>query len=202
MNTRTYIHSLCVALAALILVLPVSASFAAPPVIPQIIAAMGRQLDRQVVEKLHQQESPAKGVSLFMTTPVDLSDLETSNPLARQVQEELAAWFVQNGYSVQEIRKGTDLLFEPLTGELLLTRRSNLISQEVVGSSAVVVGTYTATPQHVRFNMRLMLTGSQEVIAMTSITIPVNHEVAGLLNSSGAGGMGMPIAPSMVTQLP
>jgi outer membrane protein assembly factor BamE (lipoprotein component of BamABCDE complex) len=69
----------------------------ASPFVPQIVAAMGRQLDRQVVARLHQKESPAQGVSLFMTTPVDVNDLESSNPLARQIQEELASWFAQAG---------------------------------------------------------------------------------------------------------
>ena len=202
MTTHTRLFRACAALAALLVFIPVGASFAAMPVVPQIIAAMGRQLDRQVVERLHQPESPAKGVSLFMTTPVDVNNLEVSNPLARQVQEELSTWFVQAGYNVQEIRKGSDLLFEPATGELLLTRRSDLVSQELVGSGAVMVGTYTVTPQHVRFNLRLMLTGSQEVIAMSSMSIPINNEVAALLSSDGSGRMGAPITPSVVTLLP
>jgi hypothetical protein len=170
--------------------------------VPQIIAAMGRQLDRQVVARLHQEESPAQGVSLFMTTPVDVNDLESSNPLARQVQEELASWFAQAGYSVREIRKGADLLFSPGTGELLLTRRSNLVSEEQVGSGAIVAGTYIITPQHVRFNIRLILTGSQEVIAMTSMSIPVTGEVAALLSGDGSRRAGAPIAPTVVTLLP
>jgi hypothetical protein len=137
-----------------------------------------------------------------MTTPVDVNDLENSNPLARQVQEELASWFAQAGYSVREIRKGADLLFAPGTGELLLTRRSNLVSSEEVDSSAVVAGTYTITPQHVRFNIRLILTGSQEILAMTSMSVPVTGEVAALLAGDGSRRAGAPILPTVVTLLP
>ena len=206
MNIHTFfsgaaLRRISLAVMALFLAAP-AAALAAKPFVPQIIAAMGRQLDRQVVERLQQPESPAKGVSLFMTTPVDVNDLETSNPLARQVQEELAAWFVQAGYNVQEIRKGADVLFQPETGELLLTRRSNLVDKEFVGSGAIVVGTYTVTPQNVRFNIRLVLTGSQEVIAMTSMSIPVQGEVAALLSTDGSGRMGSPIRPTVDTLLP
>ena len=155
---------------------------------------MGRELDRQVSERMQQP------VSLFMTTPVDVNDLEVSNPLARQVQEEIARWFVQAGYPVQEIRKGADLLFDPGTGEMLLTRRSNLVGTESPTSNAIVTGTYTVTPKSVRFNIRVVLTDSQEVIAMSTMTVPMNGEVASLV--AVPGSFGTPIEPTVVTLLP
>ncbi len=175
--------------------------------VPQVISAMGREMDRQVVERLQQGDSPAQGVSLVVLTPVDNNNLEVSNPLARQVQEELARWFVQAGYPVQEVRKGADLLFEPSTGEMLLTRRSTLLESDKVGSAALVTGTYTVTPKHVRFNMRMVLTSSREVIAMSTMTVDVNGEVSTLLQTPGEGGGrggsgGMPIYPTVVTLLP
>ncbi|MDR2161950.1 MAG: hypothetical protein LBO77_07445 [Desulfovibrio sp.] len=170
--------------------------------VPQIVAAMGRQLDRQAVARLQQAETPARGISLILTTPVDLNDLETSNPLARQVQEELASWFAQAGYPVREIRAGAGLLFSPPTGELLLTRRNNLLLSETADSNAVVAGTYTITPEHVRFNIRLILAGSRDVLAMTSMSVPISGEVAALLSGQDAGRPGAPIAPTVVTQLP
>jgi hypothetical protein len=201
MSTRIRTPHLFLAAFLAVAVLP-AAPCLASPFVPQIVAAMGRQLDRQVVARLHQTESPAQGVSLLMTTPVDLNDLESANPLARQVQEELASWFAQAGYSVREIRKGADLLFAPDTGELLLTRRSNLVSEEQADGGAIVAGTYTVTPQHVRFNIRLILTGSQEVLAMTSMSVPVTGEVAALLSGDGSRRAGAPIAPTVVTLLP
>jgi hypothetical protein len=201
MSTRIRIPHLFLAAVLVAAVLP-AAPCLASPFVPQIVAAMGRQLDRQVAARLHQAESPAQGVSLLMTTPVDLNDLESSNPLARQIQEELASWFTQAGYSVREIRKGADLLFAPDTGELLLTRRSNLLSEEQADGGAIVAGTYTVTPQHVRFNIRLILTGSQEVLAMTSMSVPVTGEVATLLSADGSRRAGAPIAPTVVTLLP
>ena len=174
--------------------------------VPQAASAMGRELDRQVVERLNQADSPAQGVSLSITTPVDVNNLEESTPLARQVQEEIARWFVQAGYDVQEIRKGADLLFEPATGELLLTRRNDLLGSNSIGSAAIVAGTYTVTPKNVRFNIRLVKAGSQEVLAMSTMTIPMNSEVAALLHqreaSGGGASGGMPIEPTVVTLLP
>ena len=175
--------------------------------VPQAASAVGREIDRQVVERLGQGESPAQGVSLCITTPVDSNDLETSNPLARQMQEEVARWFVQAGYEVQEIRKGADVLFEPATGEMLLTRKEKMLGTTVVSSTAIVAGTYTVTPKNVRFNIRLVRTSDREVIGMSTMTVPIDGEVGALLRPSGQGGgggavYGTPIEPTVVTLLP
>lgn len=174
--------------------------------VPQVASAIGREIDRQVVERLGQGESPAQGVSLCITTPVDNNDLDTSNPLARQMQEEVARWFVQAGYDVQEIRKGADILFEPTTGEMLLTRKEPMLGTTVVSSTAIVAGTYTVTPKHVRFNIRLVRTADREVIGMSTMTVPVDGEIAALLRTPGGPGggtvFGTPIEPTVITLLP
>ena len=172
--------------------------------VPQAASAIGREIDRQVVERLGQGESPAQGVSLCITTPVDSNDLETSNPLARQMQEEVARWFVQAGYDVQEIRKGADLLFEPATGEMLLTRKEKMLGTTVVGSAAIITGTYTVTSKNVRFNIRMVRTPDREVIGMSTMTVPIDGEVAALVRTAGPGGAsyGTPIEPTVVTLLP
>jgi len=174
--------------------------------IPQAASAAGREMDRQVVARLAQGETPARGVSLCITTPVDVNDLTTSSPLARQMQEEIARWFVQAGYNVVEIRKGADILFEPSTGEMLLTREDRLLGSRRVTSTAIITGTYTVALDHVRFNIRMVRTQNREILAMSTITLPLNREIAALAreHSSGAAGLlgGSPIAPTVVTMLP
>jgi hypothetical protein len=171
--------------------------------VPQAASAIGRELDRQVVDRLGLGDSPAQGVSLCITTPVDSSNLESSNALARQMQEEVARWFVQAGYNVQEIRKGADLLFEPATGEMLFTRKETMLGSTVVGSAALVAGTYTVTPRNVRFNIRLLRTADREVLAMSTLSVPIDGEVAALLRGGPGGAYGgLPIEPTVVTLLP
>ena len=58
--------------------------------VPQAASALARQIDRQVAERLMQADTPAQGVSLAVTVPVDVNDLDASSPLARQMAEELA----------------------------------------------------------------------------------------------------------------
>ncbi len=171
--------------------------------VPQIASGMGRELDRQVVEHLGLGEAPAKGISLMITTPVNSNNLEEANPLARQVQEELARWFVQAGYKVQEIRKSADIMFTEETGEIILTRNTGLLNATKVGSGAVLTGTYTITPSNVRFNIRLVQTASQQVLAMSTASVPITSELRPLLSQDGGGtGMGGPIEPTVMTRLP
>lgn len=173
--------------------------------VPQAASAVGRQIDRQIVQRLMQPDTPATGVSLAVTVPVDVNDLDVSNPLARQMAEDLARWFVQAGYPVQEIRKGRMLLIEPGDGEKLLTRRNNYLANPDVESAAILVGTYSVTNRSVRFNIRALHTASQEVLGMAAISIPLTSEVKSLLgqrNGPGGGGSFAGIAPSVGTLLP
>jgi hypothetical protein len=191
-------------LTAMLFCLPFAArSFAAT--LPQAASAAGREMDRQMMSRMGPQ-TPAASVSLCVTTPVDVNNLESSNPLARQMQEEIARWLVQAGYTVQEIRKGGDLLFEPDTGEMLLTRKDRLLGSRSVTGTAIVAGTYTVTPLNVRFNIRVVRTKNREVLAMSTVTVPMNREVAALVRQGGTvdprGFTGMPIEPTVVTLLP
>ncbi len=137
------------------LLLPLAAAAAS---VPEAADAMASAMDVQMARKLGQEAPPAKGISIMVTTPVDLGDLEGANGLARQMAEEMSRWFVQAGYRVQEIRKGRTILFQPETGELLLTRKTELLGTQNVSSVAILAGTYTITPKAVRFNMRLIHT--------------------------------------------
>ncbi len=186
-----------------------------PAPAPQVSLAsaafkMGEMLDGQLVERLHLLEGPAKGYSLIVTTPVDLNNLEASSPLARQMGEELSLWFVQSGYKVQEIRKGRTVLFDPGQGETLLTRRSTLLGNENIRSALIMVSTYSQTMKNIRFNVRLLHAATNEVLAMSSQTIPLNSEMRMLVAGNGATGKGMQasqtrftgILPSVGTRLP
>lgn len=203
----TYRPLAWIALAAALVLLAApqaGASRSVEGTVPQAASAMGRQIDRQIVERLGQAEPPAIGVSLAVTVPVDVNDLEASNPLARQMAEELARWFVQAGYQVQEIRKGNVVLIEPGNGEMLLTRRDNLLDKKNVESAAIMAGTYSVTNKNVRFNIRVLHTTSQEVLGMSTVSVPLTAEVKSLLGnrSGGHAGAFAGIAPSVATTLP
>lgn len=183
---------------------PAAASRSIEGIVPQAASAMGRQIDRQIAERLMQADTPALGVSLAVTVPVDVNDLDESNPLARQMAEELARWFVQAGYPVQEIRKGRMVLIEPGSGEKLLTRRDNLLADKNVASAAILAGTYSITSKNVRFNIRILQTATREVLGMSTVSVPLTSEVRSLLGGRGVaqGRDFAGVGPSVGTTLP
>ena len=117
-------------------------------------------------------------------TGVQTCALPISSPLARLFAEELAAWFVQAGYRVQDIRKGKAVLFAPKTGELLLTRDVQLLAENQAPSALILVGTFTETSRNVRFNIKLIHAPDNEVLAMSSRTIPMSPELAELASDA------------------
>jgi hypothetical protein len=95
------------------------------------------------------------------------------------------------------------VLFEPEQGELLLTRKERLLGSGKVATQAIVGGTYTVTPQNIRFNIRIVATGSWQVLAMSSMTVPLSPETAALLDVAGKDRRGrLPIEPTVATMLP
>ncbi len=196
MRTLSFFLMAC----CLFIVSPMVNGFAAPSV-SQIVAGSGRDLDRQLMERF-QMESPIDELSIFVTTPVSLNDLTESVPLARQVQEDIAQWFVKQGYPIQEIRKGQDLYFDTAQGEHLLTRRVEELSKDEAVAVAALVGTYTITPKAIRFNLRLVHTASLDTLAMSNFTIPLSRDIRPLVYVADGKQGGIPIEPTVITRLP
>ena len=179
--------------AALLLVALAAPLSAHGQTVPLAAAHMAMELQEQLGRMPGQ-------VSIIVTTPANLRNLNESSGLGLQLSEELAYCFVSEGYRVQEIRKGADLFFDETHGELLLTRNPEYLAANSVDSSAIMVGTYMATNRSVRINLKLIHTPTNEVLAMSSATIPLSAEVRSLLaNPLDLAAMGH--VPSIGTKL-
>lgn len=194
---------------ALILTLFCIPSVAVASELTQAAAAMGREMDRQIAQRFGYEAGVPNNVTVIMTTPVDLNDLEYSNALARQMQEEVAYWLVQSGYRIQEIRKGKAILMDPPTGELLLTRDPMQLPKQKAKSALTMVGTYSYTNRDITFNIRLVETCGSEVVAMSNVTIPINGSMrrlvtapAGINRGQQTAAYGYALEPSVFTTLP
>ena len=172
----------------------------ADTVMTKAASSMGSEMDHQLADRFGQQEGVVNGISLIITTPVDLNNLEESNPVARQMQEELSRWFIRSGYSVQEVRGGKALLLRPATGELLLTRNRDLAATRNVKSALTMVSTYSMTSRSIVFNVRLMQTGGNEVYAMSNVTLPISGELRAMLGATQSDAH--LIEPSVFSRLP
>lgn len=168
--------------------------------VPKAGSALARQIDRQLAGGVGKSEGGgAPGFSLIVTIPADINDLEKTNPLARQMAEEMARWFVQAGYNVNEVRMSSNLYIDEEKGELMMSRKSGMLKQNNANVMGVLVGTYTTTKNNIRFNVRMVQASGNEVLGMATITLPIDSELKALLSNDGSSGG---IMPSVGTRLP
>jgi hypothetical protein len=190
---------------AILLLLPAGAARAQDSSLAEAASLLAGEMDFQLAQLFGHQPGNAGGISVIVTTPVDINNFEESSAVARQMQESISHWLVRSGYSVQEARKGRALLFRPDTGELLLTRERDLAANTIVNSALTMVGNYTVTSRSVIFNLRMMRTSGTEVYAMSSLSIPLTGEIRTMLNQTTAPGGGsayISIEPSVYNRLP
>lgn len=174
-----------------------SDNLASSGTVPKAAAAIASQLDKQLTKRIGDFAGGKNSVSIAITVPVFLSNLNQSSPLARQMAEEITTLLVQAGYFVDDIRKGNDIVMEEGVGEMILTRNLNRLASRDSSTAAVLAGTYTVTGDNVRFNIKLLHTPSNQVLAMASATVPVTDELFPLLADRGK----RPYMPSVGTRL-
>lgn len=161
---------------------------APPPQYPDVAMAMVADLDRQLVPRMGMYSANnSRGLYwVVITTPANLGDLERASPLARLFGQELASTFVALGYNVQEIRKASDIIFNRSQGEFALTRDTRALANRHATATLVVAGTYTLTPGGVRYNIEVVDARNNDIVAMSSRTLPMDATVGALSRGDGA----------------
>ena len=190
------------------LLLPLTAAAAGN--VPTAATTIARQLDEQLmmryagsdpeVSKKEKQALARAHIIIMGTTPANLNDLNEASPLARQMMEEVTRWLMNAGYRFQELRKGSDIYFDKKKGEFILTRDVKRLASRVGTSQAIMAGTYVVSGEQVRFNIRLIHTNSNEVLAMGSGTVPITDDLMPLLRDPSPGGKGG-VTPTVNTRL-
>ena len=190
------------------LLLPLTAAAAGN--VPAAASKIASQLDEQLmmryagtdpqVSKKEQQAVARANIMIMGTTPANLNDLNEASPLARQMMEEVSRWLINSGYRFQELRKGRDIYFDKRKGEFILTRDVNRLASRVGTSQAIMAGTFVVSAEQVRFNIRLIHTTSNEVLAMGSGTVPITDDLLPLLRDASPGGRGG-VTPTVNTRL-
>lgn len=183
----------------LVLTFAATAGSARAAALPGLASRMAGDLDGQLAERLgvHDREA-RRQYGMVLTTIVSLDNVELASPLSRLLVEELGTQFVDMGYKLQEIRKGRNVLFHPNKGELLLTRRAEQVDSASITSSLMLTGTYTATSKHIRFNVKVIDSSSNEVLAMSSGTLEVSREARELM-VDGSGRNFNAVSPKVYT---
>lgn len=181
---------------------------AAARTVPRAADCIAEQLDDQLMARYDDdnsffgrsdREAAIRARIMIMgTTPANLNNLQQANPLARQMTEEISRWLINKGYRYDELRKGSNIRFDTRTGEFILTRRVPELASTTGIGQAILAGTYVVSSDQVRFNISLLNTCNNEVLAKATATIPITPDLLPLLRENGGpGGM----VPSVFTRL-
>ncbi len=184
-----------------------------PAFAPRAANTMAAQMDEQILARSNVHVAGVKlskeqiaqrarqlrqSITIVATVPVNINNFDLTNALSRQISEEMARWFVDAGYRVHEIRKGTDIRIQERHGEVILTRNKEELLRTTASSVAILTGTYVVSPEQVRYSMRLVHSGGTEVIAMSTATVPITPDVPPLLVENGDP---VKVTPSVSTRL-
>ena len=161
------------------------------------------QMAREIARELDSQIVPRMGIAgnrnayyVAVTVPASLHSLDKTSALARLMAQEIAGGFVALGYSVQELRKGREILFDQKQGELYLTRNTRALARPDVAATLVVVCTFSPTPGGIRFSIECLDARNNNMVAMASRTVSTGPEsdaaFGGAPRSNG-------LSPSVVT---
>ena len=177
--------------------------------IPAAAREIGKQLDAQLMKKLknYKDSFGASGSSdalrskvlIMGTTPANINNLEQASALARQMTEEISRWLVDQGYRYDELRKGSDIRFDNRVGEFILTRKVPELASRTGYGQAILAGTYAVSGEDVRFNISLLATDSNQILAKASATVPITPDLQPLLVENYPAGTGS--KPSVYTRL-
>ncbi len=177
--------------------------------VPAAAAKIGKQLDEQLIRKYtgsgttwqsdkSLRETRSK-IMIMGTTSANINNLTMASPLSRQLTEEISRYLMGLGYKYDEIRKGRDIRFDPRVGEFILTREVPKLASTTGIGQAILAGTYVMSGEDVRFNMSLICTSSNEVLAKATATIPITPDLRPMLIQNYGPNSGM--TPSVYTRL-
>lgn len=166
--------------------------------VPACAKSIVSDLDEQLL-KLIGKEYSRSDLRIAFTVPVSLDDFTKTNSLSRQVSEEVSNLLKQKGYRVLEYRRGKEIEVYPKKGEFFLSRKLNKMADNQLSIELIMIGTYTVTDENVRYNIRLLHAGSNEVIASGNGTVPVYPEIEPLLEENKE--FVPDLAPSVKTKL-
>lgn len=124
-----------------------------------------------------------KNKEMAILTFANLNNLEDVEPLGRHLQEKLAHALFELGFRIIEIRLGKDIRFQPLVGELDLTRVKEVLKRtEFPEIQSLVMGTYLDAGDYIHVNARLIELANSTVKASSEINIRKGAYLYKLLN--------------------
>ncbi|MDF1486055.1 FlgO family outer membrane protein [Ramlibacter sp. H39-3-26] len=166
----------CAAAAATAVALPLAGCAAVPETPPQ---ANLITLNQQAADALLQGGHLDPRQPLLVAAFVNLDMLTESSRLGRLFSEQVAGRLANRGYPVVELKLRDNLFFKQ--GQALLLSQEVREVSQVHQAQAVVVGTYTASPNTLYVSLKLVATPGSIILAAHDYAVPMDANVRGLL---------------------
>lgn len=126
-----------------------------------------------------------KNQEMGVLTFVNLNNLDEAGPLGRHLQEKLSYILFDLGFRIIEIRAGKDIRFQPLVGELNMTRINDLLKEtKFKDLKLLVMGTYIDAGDYIYVNAKLVELANSMVKANGEIQIKKGKYLGRLLDSN------------------
>ena len=119
--------------------------------------------------------------SILTTTFVDNNDLLVTSHFGRLLQEHIGSRFVQQGYTVKELKLRKNLLVEEKSGETILSRQLRLIDGKQ-NARAILVGTISHAQRTMYITARLVNPVDATIISSKNYRLYMDKNVLAMYN--------------------
>ncbi len=128
------------------------------------------------------QESLEFDKPLLAASFVHIDDLQNSSAFGRIIAEQVASRFIEQGYSVIEMKLRRSVFIKERAGEFMLSRQVKAISQNH-DAQAVIVGTYAVAQDSVYVSARIVRATDSRIISAHDYKLPLTPDVRALIRS-------------------
>ncbi len=122
-----------------------------------------------------------KEMALLTTTFVDNNNLKITSHFGRLLQDNIGSRFVQQGYTVYEVKLTNNLHIEEGSGETILSRDLNRLNQSQK-AQAILVGTISRTQRTMYISARLINPHDSTVISSKNYRLYMDDNVLAMFN--------------------
>jgi TolB-like protein len=131
-------------------------------------------------------------MAILMSTFVDNNDLERTSRFGRILQEHIASKFVQEGYTVKEIKLAESLSINPKSGETILSRDLNRLNPDQK-AQAILVGTFSRTNRTLYVSARLINPSNNNIIATDDFKVCMDDDLLAIFELQRQSDIDTPI---------
>ncbi len=127
---------------------------------------------------------------MLVASLVELNDFDRSSTFGRLVSQQVGSRLGQYGYTVLDVRLGSDLVARRQKGEFMLTRETARMLETRYAAQAVLLGNYVVARNEVFVSLRVLRLDDRSIVAAHEYSLMNSGVVRTLLADPGDGDTG------------